>query len=149
MVAARRTVDPDLVADPSKLVIYQAGVESGDSTRPNFILDKPTRSSVAFSSKHRHQVLGSAVQEGHCRRSCARSSTCGAKAAANAENLATGQNVVVNSLKERVADDSAVNIDVEMANLLNLKTMPMAPTRGSCRWSKTCSTNVLNMVWIT
>ena len=43
------------------------------------------------------------------------------EAAANAQNLAIGQNVVVNALKERVADGSAVNIDVEMANLLNLQ----------------------------
>ena len=44
------------------------------------------------------------------------------QAAENASNLAAGQEVVVNALKERVAEGSAVNIDVEMANLLNLQS---------------------------
>jgi flagellar hook-associated protein 1 FlgK len=44
------------------------------------------------------------------------------EAADNAANLAAGQEVVVNALKGRVAEGSAVNIDVEMANLLNLQS---------------------------
>jgi flagellar hook-associated protein 1 FlgK len=42
--------------------------------------------------------------------------------AENAANLATGQQVVVNALKARVSDASAVNVDVEMANLLTLQS---------------------------
>ena len=44
------------------------------------------------------------------------------EAAENAANLAAGQEVVVNALKARVADASAVNVDVEMANLLTLQS---------------------------
>jgi flagellar hook-associated protein 1 FlgK len=44
------------------------------------------------------------------------------EAAENASSLASGQRVVVNALKERFADASAVNIDVEMANLLSLQS---------------------------
>ncbi len=50
-LAGRLTVNPDLVADPSKLVVYQSGTESGDATRANFILDKLTKSSITFSAK--------------------------------------------------------------------------------------------------
>jgi flagellar hook-associated protein 1 FlgK len=42
--------------------------------------------------------------------------------AENASSLAAGQEVVVNALKGRVAEGSAVNIDVEMANLLSLQS---------------------------
>jgi flagellar hook-associated protein 1 FlgK len=42
--------------------------------------------------------------------------------AENASSLAAGQEVVVNALNGRVAEGSAVNIDVEMANLLSLQS---------------------------
>ena len=44
------------------------------------------------------------------------------EAAANADSLNQGQQVVVNSLQQRYADQSSVNIDEEMANLLKLQT---------------------------
>ncbi|ARQ00788.1 flagellar hook-associated protein FlgK [Pseudorhodoplanes sinuspersici] len=119
-LAGRLTVNPDLVADPSKLVVYQAGTEAGDATRPNFILDKLTKASVTFSAK---TGIGSVAApfKGTISSFLRQVISVQGEAAANAENLAIGQNVVVNALKERVADDSAVNIDVEMANLLNLQ----------------------------
>lgn len=119
-LAGRLTVNPDLVADPSKLVAYQAGTESGDATRANFILDKLTKSSITFSAK---TGIGSEASpfKGSLSSFLRQVVSVQGEAAANAENLAIGQNVVVNALKERVADDSAVNIDVEMANLLNLQ----------------------------
>ena len=42
-----------LLADPSKLVAYQAGTAAGDSTRPNFIYQQLTSSSLTFR-RHRH-----------------------------------------------------------------------------------------------
>jgi flagellar hook-associated protein 1 FlgK len=44
------------------------------------------------------------------------------EAASNASNLAQGQNVVVNALKQRVNDASGVSIDQEMSNLISLQT---------------------------
>jgi flagellar hook-associated protein 1 FlgK len=44
------------------------------------------------------------------------------EAAATAESLRQGQEVVVNSLQQRFADNSNVNIDEEMANLLKLQS---------------------------
>lgn len=119
-LAGRLTVNPELVADPSKLVIYQNGTEAGDATRPNFILDRLTKSSMTFSAK---TGIGSQTSpfNGSLSSYLRQVISVQGEAAANAENLAVGQNVVVNALKERVADDSAVNIDVEMANLLNLQ----------------------------
>ena len=44
------------------------------------------------------------------------------EAAATADSLRQGQEVVVNTLQQRFADQSNVNIDEEMANLLKLQT---------------------------
>ena len=44
------------------------------------------------------------------------------QAAANAQSLSDGQDVVVNALQQRVNDASGVNIDQEMANLITLQT---------------------------
>ena len=119
-LAGRLTVNPDLVADPAKLVLFQPGTEAGDATRPNFILDKLSRSIFTFSGK---TGVGSEASPftGSLSSFLRQVISVQGEAAANAENLAIGQNVVVNALKERVADESAVNIDVEMANLLNLQ----------------------------
>ena len=43
-------------------------------------------------------------------------------AASNADSLNQGQQVVVNSLQQRFSDQSSVNIDEEMSNLLKLQT---------------------------
>jgi len=43
------------------------------------------------------------------------------QAAAAASNLQQGQEVVLNALKQRVTDASGVNVDQEMATLLNLQ----------------------------
>ena len=44
------------------------------------------------------------------------------EAAATADSLNQGQQVVVNTLQQRFADQSNVNVDEEMANLLKLQT---------------------------
>jgi flagellar hook-associated protein 1 FlgK len=51
------------------------------------------------------------------------------EAAAAAENLQQGQNVVVRSLQQRLNDSSSVNIDQEMAHLLNLQNAYAANAR--------------------
>ena len=48
-LAARITVNPSVVADPSSLVAYQSGTAAGDSTRPDFILQQLTGASLTFS----------------------------------------------------------------------------------------------------
>jgi len=46
-----------------------------------------------------------------------------------ADNLKQGQDIVVNSLQQRLNDTSGVNVDTEMANLLNLQTAYSANAR--------------------
>jgi flagellar hook-associated protein 1 len=118
--AGRITVNGALLSDPSRLVTYQAGTPTGDATRPNFIYNKLTTASLAFSPDSGigasnapfSGTLGSYLRQVI--------STQG-EAAENASSLAAGQEVVVNALQQRFSDGAAVNIDVEMANLLTLQ----------------------------
>ncbi|MGV3633503.1 MAG: flagellar hook-associated protein FlgK [Pseudorhodoplanes sp.] len=120
-LAGRLVVNAQLVADPSKLVTYQTGVSAGDSTRPNFILSQLMDTSITFSAK---TGIGSEASPFSGSLSSFMRQVIGVQgeAAENAANLAAGQEVVVNALKARVADASAVNVDVEMANLLTLQS---------------------------
>ena len=120
-LAGRLSVNAALRADPSKLVLYQAGTPAGDSTRPDFILSRLIDSSITFSPS-----TGIGAREspfsGSLSSFLRQAVSVQGEAAANAASLAAGQEVVVNSLKSRVAEGSAVNIDVEMANLLSLQS---------------------------
>jgi flagellar hook-associated protein 1 FlgK len=120
-LAGRLVVNAQLVADPSKLVIYQTGISAGDSTRPNFILSQLMDASITFSAK---TGIGSEASPFSGSLASFMRQVIGVQgeAAENAANLAAGQEVVVNALKARVADASAVNVDVEMANLLTLQS---------------------------
>ena len=120
-LAGRLVVNAQLVADPAKLVVYQTGVSSGDSTRPNFIIGQLLDASTTFSAK---TGIGSVTSpfSGSLSSFLRQVISTQGEAAENASNLAAGQEVVVNALKARVAEASAVNIDVEMANLLSLQS---------------------------
>ena len=118
--AGRISVNGALLSDPSRLVTYQTGTPSGDATRPNFIYNQLTSDSLPFSpgsgigaaNAPFSGTLGSYLRQVI--------STQG-EAAENASSLASGQEVVVNALQQRFSDGAAVNIDVEMANLLTLQ----------------------------
>jgi flagellar hook-associated protein 1 FlgK len=127
-LAARIAVNGQLIADPSKLVMYQAGTPAGDSTRPNFILSRLIDSSQAFSPK---TGIGSQSSPftGSLSSYLRQVISTQGENASNASSLAAGQEVVVNALKGRVAEGSAVNIDVEMANLLSLQSAYGASAR--------------------
>jgi flagellar hook-associated protein 1 FlgK len=118
-LAGRLVVNAQLVSDPSKLVVYQTGVAAGDPTRPNFILSQLLDTSITFSAK---TGIGSSPFSGSLSSFMRQVIGVQGEAAENAANLAAGQEVVVNALKARVADASAVNVDVEMANLLTLQS---------------------------
>jgi flagellar hook-associated protein 1 FlgK len=122
-LAGRIGVNPALLADPTRLVVYQTSplTNAGDSTRPNFLVDRLTNGVLDFSpqagvgtvSAPYSSTLTSYMQQMISQQG---------DAAANADSLNQGQQVVVNSLQQRFADQSSVNIDEEMANLLKLQT---------------------------
>lgn len=129
-LAGRIAVNSALRADPSRLVVFQTSplTAAGDSTRPNFIYDRLQSGVLAFSPgagigttaapfsgslpAFMRQVLS---QQGD--------------AAAAAAHLKEGQQVVFNALQQRFHDSASVNIDQEMANLLNLQNSYAASAR--------------------
>src|ERR1700730_3437134 len=120
--AGRIGVNSALVADPSKLIVYNTSplTPSGDSTRPSFLYNQLTATSLTYLPSagigtttapftgplptYLREVLS---QQG--------------SAADSAKSLATGQDQVVNSLKQRFSDGSSVSVDEEMSNLLILQ----------------------------
>ena len=126
--AARISVNPSLVGDPSKLVAYQGGIAAGDATRPNFIYDSMANASLSFSPA---SGIGSAATpfNGTANSYLSQMVSLQGEAAANATQLQQGQDVVVNSLKQRFSDSASVNIDEEMAKLLSLQNAYAANAR--------------------
>ena len=126
--AGRISINAALLADPSKLVTYQAGTAAGDSTRPDFILEQLTAGSLQFSPNTGIGTAGTPF-----------SGTIGTflrqvisqqgDAAASAANLKEGQDLVLNSLQQRFNDGSSVNVDQEMATLLTLQNAYAANAR--------------------
>jgi flagellar hook-associated protein 1 len=119
-LAGRITVNSGLTASPGSLVAYAANTSAGDSTRPNFILNQMTNTVLNFSPA---TGLGTPQQP----YSSTLSSYMGAvtsqqsQAANAATNLQQGQDAVVTALQQRFNQESGVNIDTEMSNLIALQ----------------------------
>jgi flagellar hook-associated protein 1 FlgK len=120
--SGRISVNNALVADPSKLVVYQTAppTPAGDTTRPSFLLNQLTNASFAFSPTT--GVGGTALPfNGTLTTFSSQVVSQQGQAAIGATNLKQGQDMVVNALQQRFNDASAVNIDTEMARLITLQ----------------------------
>src|SRR4029079_6808293 len=127
-LAAGIAVTPSIVADPSSLIVYQAGTPAGDSTRPDFILQQLTNASLTFSPNTGIGTV-SAPFTGSLTTYLRQVISQQGEAASSADNLKQGQDVVLNSLQQRFNDVSGVNVDQEMANLLSLQNSYAANAR--------------------
>jgi flagellar hook-associated protein 1 FlgK len=129
-LASRIAVNPALLADPTRLVVYQTSplTLSGDATRPDFILDRLTGAVLEFSPL---AGIGTAAAPfrgslpAYLRQMLAQQG----QAAEAAERLRQGQDIVVNALRQRFEERSGVSIDTEMAHLLQLQTAYSANAR--------------------
>lgn len=127
-LAGRITVNASLVGDPSKLVLYDAGTASGDSTRADFILNKLTKGALQYSADTgigTTQTPFSGSITTFLRQVISRQG----EAATSAANLKEGQTVVLNALQKRFNDSASVNVDQEMATLLTLQNSYAANAR--------------------
>jgi flagellar hook-associated protein 1 len=118
--AGRIAVNPAVVADPTSLVKYSATTAAGDSTRPDFIYQQLTGSSLTFAP---NTGIGTAATPftGSISTFLQQVISQQSEAASSATNLKQGQDVVLSSLQQRFNDVSGVNIDQEMTNLLTLQ----------------------------
>lgn len=122
-LAGRIAVNPALIADPTRLVVYQTSplTNAGDSTRPNFLVDRLANGVLNFSPQAGVGTV-SAPYSGTLTSYMQQMISQQGDAAANAKSLNQGQQVVVNSLQQRFASQSNVSIDEEMSNLVKLQT---------------------------
>jgi flagellar hook-associated protein 1 FlgK len=121
--AGRITVNPALLADPGRLVVYNTSplTAAADPTRPNFLLDRLTGGVLDFAPQAGIGTA-SAPFSGSLQSYMRQMISQQGEAASTAESLRQGQDVVVKSLQQRYADNSNVSIDEEMAQLLKLQT---------------------------
>jgi flagellar hook-associated protein 1 len=119
-LAGRIEVNPALVASPANLVAYSATTTSGDTTRPDFMLNQMTSASLTYSPT---TGIGSASAPYTATLTDYMSQVISqqSQAATAATNLQQGQDTVVSALQQRLNNESGVNIDTEMSNLIALQ----------------------------
>jgi flagellar hook-associated protein 1 len=121
-------VNPALLANPGDLVTYQSGTQSGDPTRPTFLVNQLTNASITFDPQ---AGIGTATQPytGTLSAYIGQVLSTQGAAASSAQTLSQSQDVVVNSLQQSFNSASGVNVDNEMANLLTLQNAYSANAR--------------------
>jgi flagellar hook-associated protein 1 FlgK len=128
--AGRITVNGALIANPANMVTYQTlpPTQSGDATRPNFILNQLTKAQLSFSPSA--GVGGTTAPfQGTLSTYFGQVISQQSQAANNAAGLQQGQGMVVSALQQRFNSTSGVNIDTEMARLLTLQSTYAANAR--------------------
>jgi flagellar hook-associated protein 1 FlgK len=121
-LAGRISVNPAVVADPSKLSIYSTSppTPAGDNTRSDFLFTQLTSSTFSYSPS---TGLGSAAQpfKGSIMDYLQQFISQQGNAATVATQLQQGQSVVVSTLQQKFNSTASVNIDTEMANLIQVQ----------------------------
>jgi flagellar hook-associated protein 1 FlgK len=127
-LAGRLAVNNAVVADPSKLVLYSATTAAGDTTRSDFILSQLSTAKFQYSPA---SGVGSASApfKGTLLSFMQQFTSAQGAAADAASQLASGQDVVLNTLQDKMSTTSGVNIDEEMAHLLSLQNAYSANAR--------------------
>ncbi len=131
-LAQRIGLNPAVTANPASLVVYtnSAGVttKAGDQTRANFLFDQLTKANQAFSplggigsngSPFNGTVLDFATnvvqnQSGRV---------------IDAKNINDGQQIVLKSIQQTFSNNSGVNVDQELANLIQVQNAYSANAR--------------------
>ena len=121
-------VNAALVASPSALIAYAANTSAGDATRPNFLVSQLTQATLSYSPS---TGLGSAATpfSGTLSQYMGAVVSQQSQAANAASNLQQGQDTVLTALQQRFNDQSGVNIDTEMSNLIALQNAYSANAR--------------------
>lgn len=127
-LASRLRVNTELVGDPSKLVKYSGTTASGDTTRPDFIYQQLTKGTTLYPSSTGFGTSTSPYKASLLSFSQQIASSQG-QAAANAQQVSDGQDVVLSTLQQKFNGQSGVNIDDEMAHLMSLQNAYSANAR--------------------
>lgn len=120
-LASRLTVNAAVKNDPSLLVAVTATTPAGDTARPDHLRNALSGANVTFTGK---AGIGgsSSAWTGTVSEFANQLVATQATNAISAGNLDSGQKVVLNALQSRYSDQSGVNVDQEMAQLIQLQT---------------------------
>jgi flagellar hook-associated protein 1 FlgK len=120
--AGRITVNPALVSDPTKFTVYSTSppTSAGDTTRSDFLYSQLTSGTYTYSPQ---TGLGSTASpfKGTLSNYMQQFLSLQSNAASSATQLQQGQDVVVNTLQQKLNSTSAVSVDTEMSNLISLQ----------------------------
>lgn len=129
-LAGRIAVNPKLLSDPSRLVIYNTSpvTPSGDTTRADFILSQLTNGTQTYPAD---TGVGSAKTpfKGTILSFTQQFTAMQGDSATAAQSVADGQSVVVATLQNKMSQTSGVDLDTEMANLMALQNAYSANAR--------------------
>jgi flagellar hook-associated protein 1 len=121
-LAGRISINPAVLANPSALSVYSTSppTASGDNTRPDFLFSQLTSATFDYSPK---TGLGSssAPFNGTITDYMQQFLSQQGNASTLATQLQQGQSVVVSTLQQKFNSTAAVNIDTEMANLIQVQ----------------------------
>jgi flagellar hook-associated protein 1 len=121
-LAGRITINPAVLANPSALSVYSTSpaTATGDNTRSDFLFSQLTTGTFNYSPQ---TGLGSAAQpfNGTISNYLQQFISQQGNASTQATQLQQGQDVVVSTLQQKFDSTSAVNIDTEMANLIQVQ----------------------------
>lgn len=128
--AGRITVNPALLADPSRLIIYNTSPQTpaGDTSRSDFILSQLTSGTNTFAPSSGIGTKSTPFQ-GTLLSFVQQFTSAQGDAANTAQQVSDGQNVVVSTLQNKFNSSSGVDIDEELANLLTLQNAYSANAR--------------------
>ncbi|WP_319532147.1 flagellar hook-associated protein FlgK [uncultured Cohaesibacter sp.] len=122
--AGRITVNPDLINDQTLLVKYSSGIGDADQTRPEALYDALTNLDLTFGYQTDGSPVTMTVDE-YARQFISYQ----AEQASAAKTRHEGQEIVMNNVQQRFEDGAKVDVDTELANLLELQTAYSANAR--------------------
>lgn len=130
--AASIRVNPALLADPSRLVVFDTilpgTTAAGDPARPSFLRDQLQSWETDYTPSI--SLTGStAIYRGTAAQFIDRVIATQSQASSNATALQEGQEIVVATLRERVADVSGVSTDQELGDLIQIQNTYSANAR--------------------
>jgi len=129
-LAGRISVNTALLGDPSRTIVYSTNplTAAGDTTRSDFILGQLMTGSYRYSPQTGIGTTGTPFT-GTLLNFARQVISMQGEAAGSAKLLADGQEVVLNTLQNKMSATSGVNIDDEMAHLLALQNAYSANAR--------------------
>ncbi|WP_316860055.1 flagellar hook-associated protein FlgK [uncultured Cohaesibacter sp.] len=122
--ASRISVNANLLNDPTLLVQYDSSVGIADQTRPTALYDAFATNKLSFSFQDGGAPVSMTVDD-YARQLISYQ----AEQAATAETRNEGQEIVMNNVLSRLEQSASVDVDEELARLLELQTAYSANAR--------------------